>query len=118
MARISRDGPSETLEETNWPTWSVQMRSFLSIKGCARWVTVELPPDADENEVENAELALDWIRLCISVRWQRRIRQVVSPFAAWQAFLQHYHDHLRLNLLDYQAQIFEMRQGASQSVDC
>ena len=78
-ARVVRDGPQETLGETNWPSWSDQMRAFLFIKGCADWIETELPDDAAPEDILNAKTAMNWIKLCVSLRWARRIKGMDSP---------------------------------------
>lgn len=113
----AKDGPREVLTDDNWVEWADQMAAFLHIKGVRQWVRQELPDDATDEQKDENELAISYIKMCVSKNKRRQIRSMTSAHKIWKLFEKTHEDTLRPRAVELQQRLFSLRQGHSQSTD-
>jgi hypothetical protein len=73
----------EKLGSSNYATWSTRFRAFLTARRLAMWLTIDIDPKMKDEELENASIALAYIRMYVDDRWLRVIDPCVTAVEAW-----------------------------------
>jgi hypothetical protein len=73
----------EKLGTSNYASWSARFHSFLTAKRLSVWLSSAPEPRHTAEEIENASIALAYVRMYVDDRWLRVISGCESAMAAW-----------------------------------
>ena len=108
----------EKLGSTNYASWSQRFRSFLVSRRLAIWLALE--PDVERlspDELEQADIALAYIRMYVDDRWLRVLSACTSARQAWESLRTANISALQPLSGTLQSRMFALRMKAGESVD-